>query len=139
MKRLRHSFAAIWLGLLALVASGLEQNQLNASILWAGIGESSAQSTTSVPVDHTTSTASHAQMAMPADCPMHNMGGHTHRGHSDCALCGAQGALAAFTHSAPIISITQIAAYTTVQFDQDRSRAVGTRTASYNPRAPPLA
>ena len=86
LRKLSRSLFALWLGVFALAAAGLEQNQLAASVQWALVNEASQTPA---------AAADAADAAMPANCPMRQSGGHTHRGHSDCPICGAEMALAA--------------------------------------------
>jgi hypothetical protein len=85
-----------WLGLLALVASGTAQHQLSFNVLDAALK------------NHTHEAAGHY---MPDGTfmagPMHGDhtdasedGGHTHKGHADCNMCGAVAAMASLTIAA---------------------------------------
>jgi len=104
-RKLRHSFLAFWLGLLALGACGVEQYQLNGSVLWAAITEAGGSQLAHSP-DHANVTGGaefQVSPKMPADCPMRTAAGHTHRGHADCPLCGAEAALALFTFAVIVL------------------------------------
>jgi len=149
LKMLRRSIAAVWLGLIALAANGIAQHQLNGSVIWAAVTEISDQSISGEALhaggdhaahNHNSATASDAEdlASMPPDCPMHQSAGHTHRGHSDCALCGPQGALAAFTLAILFLTLLPQQTVTDVPDYRASDFAVGLPRAPYQSRAPPV-
>ena len=97
-----HRFGfALWLGLLALTASGIAQNQLSTNVLIAKLAESGSHAASGHYMPDGTFMA--GPMSDMADCQpgdaAKNSDGHTHKGHADCTLCGAVAAMAALTLS----------------------------------------
>jgi hypothetical protein len=82
LKQLRHSVLAIWLGLFTMLVVSVQQWQLSSDVIAAAAADAHSQD---VAVHH------------PPDCPMGKSGGHSHRGHADCKVCGVLAALTAVT------------------------------------------
>jgi len=107
----RLGFAA-WLVAIALIASAAAQNQLSINVIEATTERAAAP----LPADPHAHHHDHVQhmAAAPAAMPMapapmpaghdhHAPGGHTHKGHADCAVCGAVAAMAALTLPATLV------------------------------------
>jgi hypothetical protein len=134
--RLRHFCMAFWLGLLALAANGLEQQQLNTNVLVAlstdlAAGHGGASGTHVMP-DGTVMAGT-----MADDHAARGAGGHTHKGHADCEVCGAVAAMAAIT--LPILPCVPLP---TPQYQAGASAAFTAATLAepyppYASRAPP--
>jgi hypothetical protein len=121
LKRLRRSCLASLLGLLALLGNGVALTQLNGNVIWAVLAAMPAvEHHVAHPAGH--HAEDHMDMADSAHgaahpCPEKSSsnGGHTNRGHGDCALCGQAGALAAITLAnappAPLPRLRPVAVY----------------------------
>jgi hypothetical protein len=130
---------ALWLGIAALAANAVEQQQLNGNVITAAYQDFAAAKAGPgfhVMPDGTVMAGSMSHM----DAGEHRHagpGGHTHKGHMDCEVCGAVAAMAAITlpalpefplpkdefHAAPVIGVHTI--------------ATGRRYSAYASRAPP--
>ncbi len=128
---------AVWLGVVALAAGGLEQNQLAINVVDAAIAGGPAVAGHIMPdgrfmagpmVNHPDGAA-HGQAA--------DAGGHTNKGHADCEMCGAVAAMSAVAAaSGPVVPVPWA-------FAAAPSRAApnlifpGASRAPYASRAPP--
>jgi hypothetical protein len=123
-----------WLGLLALVASTFQQAELAYNVVNVAVQEAGSS-------HHGT----HAYHVMPdgtvmADGAMDasaTAGGHTHRGHADCKLCGVEAALSFVTFSLPPVVPRPAAIARRMPQDVSQALTSGWATAAYSPRAPP--
>jgi hypothetical protein len=123
-----------WLGLLALVASTFQQAQLAYNVVNVAVQEAGNHSGT------------HAYHVMPDGMVMANgamdasatKGGHTHRGHTDCKLCGVEAALAFVTFSLPPVVPLPTQITRGIAQEASHSLTVGWAAAAYSPRAPPV-
>jgi len=70
LRALRHVGFAVWLGVIALAASGIEQGQLSANIVTAAMDDAAMMAKMGHDMAH-----------------HHGAGGHTHKGHADCEVC----------------------------------------------------
>ncbi|TAK99624.1 MAG: DUF2946 domain-containing protein [Rhodospirillaceae bacterium] len=122
LKRLRRSIIALWFGVFTLAVSGVEQNQLAANVMVAAT---------------TDAGVSVGSTIHPADCPMHNAGGHTHKGHADCAICGSLAALTAVTLSAAVVPLAPPELADASPIDIPRTSVLDLRPSPYSSRAPP--
>ncbi len=82
---------ALWIGLLALMASGFAQNQLSSNVLLASLNPDATSSVGGHYMPDGTFMA--GPMAGAHTAPAQD--GHTHKGHADCALCSVVAAMAA--------------------------------------------
>ena len=89
LRALRHTAFAFWLGLLTLAVAGVQQGQLATDVVEGAIADAQMLKL----MGHTV-----AQMEQHQH---HQEGGHTHKGHADCAVCGAIDVLAFVTVSVP--------------------------------------
>ena len=119
---------AFLIALFALVAGAIEQRALDVSVLWAATHDRVAGADDAPDMQ-----------GMPADCPMHAGNGHTHRGHADCALCGALGAIS-WIAAPPAIDLPPRDVFSRPRDIRAESlaRPVGAPT-PYAPRGPPAA
>jgi hypothetical protein len=124
LKRLRRSLFTLWFGIFTLAVSGVEQNQLAGNVMLAAVVDGGA---------HADSTVH------PADCPMHSAGGHTHKGHADCAVCGVLAALTAVT--LPVVAIPMLPRERAEASRGDRLMVltISLPPSPYHSRAPPSA
>lgn len=143
----RLGFAA-WLVAIALIGNAAAQNQLGLNVLEATT-ERAAVAEAAVPADphaHHHTPEQHAAMmaAAPAAAPAHAghdhnaPGGHTHKGHADCSVCGAVAAMAALTLPATLAFDVprDFAAPVNILHAEFTRRTA--RYALYISRAPPL-
>src|SRR5579883_1139603 len=87
LRSLSHIALAFWLGLLALTANALEEQQRTTSVVEVALGgDAGPSSGTHIMPDGRVMTG-----------PMGRQGGHTHKGHADCVICGTAAAVAGFT------------------------------------------
>jgi len=146
--RLRRFGLAFWLGLLALTASGVAQNQLSKDALVAALTDAGADQASG----HFMPDGTFMPGPMPGPMPGHaghahaghdhgdhasHDGGHTNRGHADCSVCGVVAAMAALTLSvSDVMSVPHARAVNipwTIHLD-----VLGKRVrAPYLSRAPP--
>ena len=95
LSRLRRFGAVLLFSLLALAASTVAQNQLSNNVLLAALeGETIVPGAGHYMPDGTFMAGPMADMGHAAHhtIPAQN-GGHTHKGHADCSLCGAVAAM----------------------------------------------
>lgn len=101
MKLLRRLRLTFWLGLLALMASGAAQHQLSFNVLDAALSNHSHVAGHYMPDGTFMAGAMHGDAHEGHTDPA-QAGGHTHKGHADCNMCGTVAAMAAFTLSTPL-------------------------------------
>jgi len=96
---------AAWLVAIALIANAAAQNQLALNVVEAATVQATPAATPVDPHAHHHDHAQHmaAAKAAPHAAHQHHAGGHTHKGHADCALCGAVAVMAALTLPATIM------------------------------------
>ncbi len=133
--RLRRFGFAIWLGLLALTAGGVAQNQLSSNVLTAALSDTSGHT------EHHHAAAGHVMpdgSFMPGEMPAaSHSGGHTHKGHSDCTMCSAVAAIAGLTVAViAILPTVDVHAVTKDHAAVDVVLAAAS-PAGYSSRAPP--
>jgi hypothetical protein len=96
----------LWLGILALAVGGIAQTQLSTNVVVAALSGSASH--------HDATAGGHYMpdgtfMAGSMDSAQHdhadhaNTGGHTHKGHADCVVCGPVAATASLTLAADVI------------------------------------
>ena len=99
-RRFTHIVLALWLGLLALTANALEEQQLSVSVVEVALaGDANGAA---APAYH---VMPDGRVMMGAMAGAHGdgaqsdgaHGGHTHKGHADCVICGTAAAVAGFT------------------------------------------
>jgi hypothetical protein len=138
MRVLRHFSRltfAFWLGLLALMASGVEQYQLSTNVIQTAFAEARAG---------VTGVSGHFMpdgtfMAGPMSHDMaREAGGHTHKGHMDCEVCGALAALAAFTLPSLIVLAPPIGFALPERAAVLRAPVLADISSPYSSRAPPV-
>jgi len=102
--RLRRFGFVFWLGLLALTVSGVAQNQLSKDALVAALTAAGADPASGHFMPDGTfmsgpmpAHAGHAHAGHDHGDHASHDGGHTHRGHADCSVCGVVAAMAALT------------------------------------------
>lgn len=101
----RLGFAA-WLVAIALIANAAAQNQLALNVVEATNERAAAPATPVDPHAHHDHAQHVAAMQAPAQASHQHRagpGGHTHKGHADCAVCGAVAIMAGLTLPAAII------------------------------------
>lgn len=136
-----------WLGLLALMVSGLAQNDLSINVLNAALTEphhdGSAHSHEKAAAGHymPDGTWMAGDMGGMAHCdeytdPAKN-GGHSHKGHADCVLCGPLAAMASFTQPPPVLLVLPDASVITAYRSAERNIVTTASRAPYASRAPP--
>jgi len=139
---------AFWLGILALAANAIEQQQLNTNVLEVAVAELG---------DHGQTSVGHARYHIMPDGRVmmgtmggeasstdretvhhHDTGGHTHRGHSDCEVCGAVAAMAAFT--LPVLAFVPLPPVLVGSFLSSEHEYLfrSVPHSSYSSRAPPV-
>ncbi len=64
-------------------------------------------------------------------------GGHSHKGHSDCVLCGPLAAMASFTQPPPVILELPEVSVVTAYRSAEREIVLAAQSAPYASRAPP--
>lgn len=126
LRALRHTSFAFWLGLLALVFAGVQQQQLATSVVEGAVADAQMLKL----MGHT--------MAQMEQQHQHHDGGHTHKGHADCAVCGATDALAFVTVSVPPPVLPPIAAASFVCRPAQTFELAAVFAASYSSRGPPI-
>lgn len=133
LNSLRRFGFAVWLGLLALTASGVAQNQLSSNVLVAALTEDASGGHVMPDGSFMAGGMAHADHGnhdAPAD-------GHTHKGHSDCTMCSSVAAMAGLSVSV-IATLPAVQTYAALQ---DRSAVdaffAASSPASYSSRAPP--
>jgi len=146
--RLHRIGLALWLGLLALTASGLAQNQLSTNVLRAALaGHSHDSQAHEGHHDHGGNAHASGGHFMPDGTymagPMHgaaqpDAGGHTNKGHADCNMCGAVAAMASI--SVPVADTVIVPRVFDERRLQLRVASIIPRAlyAPYASRAPPL-
>jgi hypothetical protein len=130
LNRLRRFGLAVWLGLLALTASGVAQNQLSANVLVAALTEGASAGHIMPDGSFMAGDMAHAGHHTPTN-------GHTHKGHSDCTMCSSVAAMAGLS-IAVIATLPAVQVYAALQ-DRIAVDAISTASspASYSSRAPP--
>ena len=137
---------AFWLGLLALTVSGLGQNDLSINVLNAALTDIANPD----PDHHGQHVSGHympdgtwmaGDMGGMAHCdeytdPAKN-GGHSHKGHSDCVLCGPLAAMASFTQPPPVLLELPEVSVVTAYRSAEREIVLAAQSAPYASRAPP--
>lgn len=73
----------------------------------------------------------------PADCPMGKMGGHTHKGHADCKVCGVLAALTAVTLPVVLFAIPPAELASAAPVAAPVASRAGLAAAPYESRGPP--
>jgi hypothetical protein len=120
LRALRHFGFAVWLGAIALAASGIQQGQLSANVVTAAIDDAAMMAKMGHDMAH-----------------HHGAGGHTHKGHADCEVCGVVAALAFVTIPvAALVPAPQLFALAPNTFTAQFTLPA-TRSAPYASRAPP--
>jgi hypothetical protein len=122
LSRLRRAVVAVCIAAAALVGSGVEQLQLSQNVMAATVAEAGAPS-------------------MQAPCPDHvaaHAGGHTHKGHADCAICGTLAFLAAFTLPLAATPVPPAPVYDSPAPARGAVRPVAVSALPYRSRAPPI-
>ncbi len=145
LRKLRCGIAFL-LGLLALMVSGLSQNDLSANVLAAALTETANPDT----AHNGQHAAGHympdgtwmaGDMGGTAHCDEHTdpakNGGHSHKGHSDCVLCGPLAAMAAFTYPPLVLLTLPDARAITVYRSAEHDVVLAATRAPYSSRAPP--
>jgi hypothetical protein len=139
---------SFWLGLLALLVSGLAQNDLSRNVIEVALA-ASPQNGGGHSHDH--SSGGHFMpdgtwMAGGMGGAAHNdgytdpakNGGHSHKGHADCVLCGPLAAMASFTSPPPILlKLPEVRVITVYRSGESKFLLAAPR-APYASRAPPL-
>jgi hypothetical protein len=135
--RLHHFSFALWLGVLALAVSGVAQNQLSSNVVVAALQSAGGAGGHFMPDG--------SFMAGPmggADHAHHHSdgpdgGGHTHKGHADCSVCGVVASMAAL--SLPVLATVSLSDIFAKPPSWRTARAVFTAApyAPYASRAPP--
>ena len=146
LRRLRCRLA-FWLGLLALVVSGLAQNDLSTNVLNAALTSSDSPGSSH---GHNHAAGGHLRpdgtwmagdMGVAAHGHEHTdpakNGGHSHRGHADCVLCGPLAAMASFTQAPPVLLVLPEARVISVYRSAERAFVFIQPRAAYASRAPP--
>jgi len=131
--RLLHRLGfALWLGLLALSASGVAQNQLSFNVLDAALKGPAVAG--HIMPDGTFMAGS---MAHGDHGESQDGAGHTHKGHADCSMCGVVAAMAALT--VPVLDTFATPDAFAVPVSADIAHRVLSKTshAPYASRAPP--
>jgi len=138
---------SFWVGLLALLVSGLAQNDLSRNVLDAALTDLSHHGSA-----HTRDHASGAHYMPDGTWMAGEMGGaahgdeytdpakdgaHSHKGHSDCVLCGPLAAMAAFTHPPLVLLVLPEACAISVYHSAEREIVLASLHAPYASRAPP--
>ncbi len=125
LRALRHAGFAFWLGLLTLVLGGIQQGQLSTSVVEGAIADAQMMKL----MGHTV-----AQMEQH----QHHGAGHTHKGHADCAVCGATDAFAFVIVSVPLPVLPPIATASVVPVPAETFSLAAVFAASYSSRASPI-
>jgi hypothetical protein len=95
MRRLSRFALALWIAVLALTAGAVEQQQLASTVIAVTLAEAGGHAVGHYMPDGTYMAGS---MASAAESHAgHEAGGHTHKGHADCEVCGTLAAMAGFT------------------------------------------
>jgi hypothetical protein len=109
MTRFSRLIVVLVLGLFALTANGVAQNQLALNVVAAKLAESaSGRGPGHIMPDGT--FMADADMALADDDICHPggtdtapEGGHTHKGHADCVVCSLVATMGAFSQAAAVI------------------------------------
>lgn len=138
---------SFWLGLLALLVSGIAQNDLSRNVIEVALA-ASPQNGGSHSYDH--SSGGHFMpdgtwMAGGVGGAAHNdgytdpakNGGHSHKGHADCVLCGPLAARASFTSPPPVLLKLPEARVLAVYRSGESKFVLAVPRAPYASRAPP--
>jgi hypothetical protein len=124
LKRLRHSILAIWLGLFTLTVISVQQLQLSTDVVAAAAADAQAPGQTPAVAAH-----------HPDGCP--NAGGHTHKGHADCKVCGVLAALTAVTLPVLLLPAPPSALASAAPVAAPVASRAGLPAAPYESRGPP--
>lgn len=122
----------LWLGLLALSASGIAQNQLSFNVLDAALKGPAVAGHMMPDGTFMAGSMVHADHA-----DSHNGSGHTHKGHADCSMCSVVATMAALT--VPMLDAVIVPDVFAVPVSWDIAHTVLSKTAyaPYASRAPP--
>ncbi len=133
--RLRHF--VLWLGLLALTASGIAQNQLSINVLTAAIGGHAHDAAGGHVMPDGTFMAGSMDVSTSGGKSQPDATGHTHKGHADCSMCGAVAAMTSV--SVPVANTFIVPAAFAFSHAQAAVDVISTRAlyAPYASRAPP--
>lgn len=109
LTRLRRFGFAAWLVAVALIANAAAQNQLALNVVEAATEQAAQPPAPADPHAHHDHAQHMAAMAAAAQTQAHaahqhhsDAGGHTHKGHADCAVCGVVAVMAGLTLPAAI-------------------------------------
>jgi hypothetical protein len=143
MKVRKHRYGLLlWLGLLALIASAVAQNDLSRNVLDAALTQTQDRESAHAGGHYMPDgTWMAGGMGDVAHCDDHTdpakNDGHSHKGHSDCVLCGPLAAMALFTQSPPVVLSLPNARAITAYRLAERDIVLATVWAPYASRAPP--
>jgi len=142
---------ALWLGLVALTASSVAQNQLSLDVITATLNDH-LHPPGHGHQDHGDESGGHYMpdgTFMAGSMPSHGAhdhaadaaqnGGHTHKGHADCSLCGLVATMAAITVPLLIAFITPESFAAPPSWSYSHSVFAKAFYAPYASRAPPHA
>lgn len=151
MRSLRHIGIAFWLALLALTVSGVAQTQLGVNVVAAALTSSHSSSNGhhahSGNAGHYMPDGTFMAGGMPgvetASVPRHQgadpaqEGGHTHKGHADCILCGLVATMASLTQPPPVLVALPGALPAPLLVFREREVVHVAALRPYSSRAPP--
>jgi len=149
---------ALWLGLIALTASGVAQNQLSLDVISATLNDHQHppgsghhghghQSHEHQSGGHFMPDGTYMAGPMSGDMSGHGHhghatdaaqnGGHTHKGHADCNMCGLVATMAALTVPLLIGFMSPESFATPLSWSYEHSVFIKASYAPYASRAPP--
>lgn len=132
---------ALWLGIITLAANAFEQQQFSANVITvqlAGLGN--RHTGFHVMPDGTVMAGDMSADTRPSlgENQAPDAGGHTHKGHLDCHVCGTIAAMAAFT--LPILAVAPLspAIFAFVPHARYTAPLQAAYYTPYSSRAPPV-
>ncbi len=148
LARLRRLGFAAWLVAIALIANAAAQNQLALNVVDAATEQAAPAAipaqTTAGPHAHHDHAAHMAAMQAAAAQVEHaahqhhaGSGGHTHKGHADCSVCGAVAVMAALTLPATLVLDIPRDVVRSAEMAVASVIRTAARYERYNSRAPP--
>ncbi len=107
MTRFSRIIVVLVLGLFALTANGVAQNQLSLNVLTAKLAEAAGRGPGHIMPDGTfmadADMLADGDICHPGGADTAPEGGHTHKGHADCVVCSLVATMGAFSQAAAVV------------------------------------
>ena len=124
------AFFALWLAIAALGANAVEQRELGFAVIAATAQDAA---TSHIMPDGTVMAG-----PMGHSHDHDKAGGHTHKGHADCDLCGLVADMAAFTPAALVVFPLPPEGFAAFVLAAPGTQVSAAASPPYSSRAPPI-